>query len=100
MEDYPMKRIVCCLTAAVFSLGLFACAAPVTPDTRDDATAEVVVFDDDVLEALVREAIGKPEGEITVADALGVTELDMQMQGVDPDQRISIRSTRCNISQT
>lgn len=81
-----MKRIACCLLAVVFSLGLAACVAPVEPDTMDDEAAEVVVFDDAVLEALVREAIDKPEGVITAADALSVTELDMQMQGVDPDQ--------------
>ena len=98
-----MKKLVCCLVAVVFLLGLAACAAvgdlpapEITPQIVAAETSapsvgeapaqEVIVFNDAVLEGLVREAMRKPEGDITVADALGVTELDMQMQGVDPDQ--------------
>lgn len=93
-----MKKLIACLVAAILSIGLFACAAPVEPvqATPEDAAAtalpeatdssEEIVFNDDVLEGLVREAMKKPEGAITAADAAAVTELDMQMQGVDPDQ--------------
>lgn len=100
-----MKRLLCCLMAAVLMLGATACAAvaPVAPDespeivaTATDApqsteaatptTDGAIVFNDDVLEGWVREAMGKPTGDITAADALNVTELDMQQQGVDPDQ--------------
>lgn len=93
-----MKKLIGCLTAAVLLLGPVACAAPgvvetvtpddaqaiVMPETTDES--EVIVFNDDVLEGLVRDAMNKPEGDITAADAAAVTELDFQMQGVDPDQ--------------
>ena len=96
-----MKRIFCCLMAAVLMLGATACAmvAPAEPDVTPEivttatdvpqstsAPDEVIVFNDDVLEGLVREALDKPTGDITAADALNVTDLDFQMQGVDPDQ--------------
>ena len=97
-----MKRLLCCLMAAVLLLGTASCAmvAPVVPDaspeidatptevpqsTQPDAS-EVIVFNDTVLEGWVREALNKSTGDITAADALNVTELDMQQQGVDPDQ--------------
>lgn len=98
-----MKKWVYCVTAALLSIMLLACAAPVepVPTTPSDAdetesmnpletpvadTSAVLVFNDDVLEGLIRDALKKPTGDITVADAQGVTELDFQMQGVDPDQ--------------
>ena len=104
-----MKKLVCCLTAALLMLGTAACAAPQTaeepqptpeaiaveagaPDASAAPTAaaatndQVIDFGDDVLEALVREAMNRPTGDITVADAEAVTDLDMQQQGVDPNQ--------------
>ena len=98
-----MKRVFCCLMAAVLLLGAAGCAARVSPIdaestaqpavTQSDApsaseppAAEVIVFDDAVLESLVRAAIGKPEGDITNADAEQVTDLELSQQGVDPNQ--------------
>ena len=96
-----MKRLLCCLMAAVLMLGATACAVsvPVVPDASPEVIAtatdapqstanpdEVIVFNDDVLEGWVREAMNKPTGDITAADALNVAELDMQQQGVDPNQ--------------
>ena len=102
-----MKKLVCCLTAALLMFGTAACAAPQTAEEPQptpeaiavetgapDASAapaaatndQVIDFGDDVLEALVREAMNRPTGDITVADAEAVTELDMQQQGVDPNQ--------------
>ena len=96
-----MKRLFCCLTAAVLMLGATACAvvAPVVPDESPEIIAnateapentpnpdEAIVFNDSVLEGWVREAMKKPTGDSTAADALLVTDLDMQQQGVDPDQ--------------
>lgn len=92
-----MKRLVCCLMAAVLLLGAVGCAASVVP-VVPDATAEaanatpqpqpddVIVFDDDALEAYVRAAIGKPEGDITRADAEAVSELELSQMGVQKDQ--------------
>lgn len=103
-----MKKLVCCLTAALLMLGTAACAAPQTAEepqptpeaiavetgasdasaapTAAASTDQVIDFGDDVLEALVREAMNRPTGDITVADAEAVTDLDMQQQGVDPNQ--------------
>lgn len=98
-----MKKWITCAAAALLSVMLFACAAPVEPvqttpsevdsiettkplETPVADTSEVIVFNDDVLEGLIRDALKKPTGDITVADAQGATELDFQMQGVDPDQ--------------
>jgi len=69
-----LKRVICCLMAAVLLFGTVGCAAsvaPVTPDevapeaTVTQAPGDVVVFDDAALEASIREALGKPEGDIT-----------------------------------
>ena len=102
-----MKKLVCCLTAALLMLGTAACAAPQTAEEPQptpeaiavetgapDASAapaaatndQVIDFGDDVLEALVREAMKRPTGDITVADAEAAAELEMQQQGVDPNQ--------------
>ncbi|HML67819.1 MAG TPA: leucine-rich repeat domain-containing protein [Clostridia bacterium] len=92
-----MKRLVCCLTAAVLLFGAVGCAANVTPVVPDatprttNATPQpqpddVIAFDDEALEAYVRAAIGKPNGDITRADAEAVTELELSQMGVEKDQ--------------
>ncbi len=92
-----MRKIFCCLTAAVLLLGAVGCAAPTSAEEPEatpqetSAAAEsspegAILFDDAALEGYVREAIGKPTGEITVADARLVTELELSQQGVDPNQ--------------
>ena len=91
-----MKRVFCCLTAAVVLFGAVGCTAriaPVVPDEIAPDTAvtqapddSAIVFDDPVLEASIREALGKPQGDITRADAQALTELELSQQGVDPDQ--------------
>jgi len=90
-----LKRVICCLMAAVLLFGTVGCAASVAPVTPDDVApdasvtqspSDVVVFDDPTLESLVRTAIGKPEGDVTLADAQTVTELEFSQMGVDKDQ--------------
>jgi len=98
-----MKRLLCCLMAAVLLFGAVGCAAGVVPTdaettlqpavTQSDAPSaseapatDAIVFDDDALEAYVRAAIGKPEGDITVADAEKVTELELSQMGVEKNQ--------------
>jgi len=90
-----MKRVFCCLTAAVLLFGAIGCAAsvaPVTPDevapdaTVTQAPTDVIVFDDAALEASIREALGKPEGDVTRADAETLTELELSQMGVDKEQ--------------
>jgi len=91
-----MKKLLCCLMAALVLFGTVGCVASVAPVTPDDATqtpvaetyapSDVIAFDDDALEAYVRAAINKPSGDITRADAQAVTELELSQMGVDKDQ--------------
>ena len=98
-----MKRVFCCLMAVLVLFGTIGCAASIAPVTPDDATqtpaevtqapaeetkapSDVIAFDDDALETYVRAAINKPSGDITVADAQAVTELELSQMGVDKDQ--------------
>lgn len=83
--------------AAVLLFGTVGCAASVAPVTPDDVApdasvtqvpSDVVVFDDAALEASIREALGKPDGEITRADAETLTELELSQLGVEKDQPI------------
>ncbi|RPJ73382.1 MAG: hypothetical protein EHM20_12320 [Alphaproteobacteria bacterium] len=52
------------------------------------AEAELVVFNDSVLEKRVRAAMSKPEGDITVAEAEAVTLLDLENKDNKPDESI------------
>lgn len=91
-----MKRILCGLLAVFVLFGAVGCAAGVAPVVPDEETQDVslvtqapddvVVFDDAALEASIRQAIGKPTGDVTLADAAKLTELELSQQGVDPDQ--------------
>jgi internalin A len=94
-----MKKTLLILLALLLALGLVACDPPVAQQTdavtsapaatevpTPGSTAEpapelVVVFTDPVLEELVRSAMNKPEGDITLAEAAAVTELKMEMDG-------------------
>ena len=92
-----MKKIVCLILALLLVLGLAACASPTggetaTAETTAAGTASsgVVTFADPVLEEWVREAMGKPEGDITIEEAEAVTELvlsiDYQQEPVEGTQ--------------
>ncbi len=86
------KRIFIAATAMFAAFCLTACAtatgtANVQPAETTEAVGDVIVFNDDVLEDFVREAIEKPEGDIFVSDALAVTELDFQIYNPEPDRR-------------
>ena len=95
-----MKKTLCVTMALMLVLGLAACGTPAstetpspeesestpveTPEPTEELTPEpVVVFTDPVLEELVRKAMDKPEGDITLAEAETVTMLDLQMDGND-----------------
>lgn len=70
-----MKKVLCIIAVLMAALGVVSCAPaqeqPVEPG------AEVIVFNDPVLEEKVREAMNKPEGDITFAEAEAVTFLDL-----------------------
>ena len=94
-----MKRPLHTLLAVLLTISLAACrtpavtttpsipnapapAAPVpavtmTPPVSVTAAPAVVTFTDPVLEEMVRGAMGKPEGDITVAEAAKVTRLNL-----------------------
>lgn len=70
VEDYsPLKELYPNLVGRSFEI--FDLAEPGNPD-------EIVAFPDPALEKKVREALGKPEGDITAKDAAQVTALRIQ----------------------
>lgn len=74
-----MKKTLYILLAALLAIGFAACGAPTattTPSFSASTVPAVVTFADPVLEAMVRGAMGKPEGDITVAEAQAVTRMD------------------------
>ena len=86
-----MKRFVSIYLSLALLISLAACGTPASAPEGSSAPTtslttvpsattkpqETVVFADPVLEAMVRGAMGKPEGAITVADAEAVTRLDV-----------------------
>ena len=94
-----MKRVLWLILAAALALGLAACGAAAavetpapteapTPEPTAEPTPEatpepIVTFTDAALEAKVRKEMGKPEGDITVAEAKGVVKLDLSNESFD-----------------
>lgn len=91
-----MKKTLFALLALLLALGLTACGTPSTteklsPEVSESTPVEtpeltpepVVVFTDAALEAKVREEMGKPEGDITLAEAEAVLKLDLSNEGFD-----------------
>ncbi len=80
-----MKKSLCLVFVLLFAV-FAACAAPaaapaVTPTPEPTATAPTtVVFADPVLDKMVRAAMGKPEGDITIAEAEAVKELRLGIE--------------------
>lgn len=90
-----MKRFLCFLLGTLLLSTLVSCGDPTattpletmpspvvtttvsTPAATSTANPDVVVFSDPVLEKAVRDAMGRPEGDITLEDAQSVTELRM-----------------------
>ena len=74
-----MKKTLCALLAAVLALGLLGCAAP-AGDPAPASEAAAVAFADPVLERMMRASLGKPEGDITAAEAETVTRLNLSLE--------------------
>jgi hypothetical protein len=88
-----MKKPLRKLLFVLLTISLAACSTPaekttaipvaavltatVTPPVAVAAVPVVVTFTDPVLEAMIREAIGQPEGGITCTQAQAVTRLDL-----------------------
>lgn len=88
-----MVFLICMLTAACGAPALQQAASPSPADTPAPTPAPtpepVVVFTDTVLEGLIRKAMNKPQGDITIAEAEAVTELNLEMEGGVPIPRVA-----------
>ncbi|MCK9350252.1 MAG: hypothetical protein M0P44_03385 [Clostridiales bacterium] len=82
-----MKKALPALLALLLLTSLVACGTPTsttplstplpTPTQTEMATTSVVTIADPTLEVIVRGAMGKPSGDITVAEAKTVTSLNL-----------------------
>jgi len=74
-----MKNLLRIMLTIWLALSLTACGAPAAtvPSTTLSAASDTVTFSDPVLEAMVRGSIGKPQDDITVAEAESVTRLNL-----------------------
>lgn len=96
-----MRKLFYSTILLLLALSLVACAAPAaapvaeatpapTAETTEAPTPEpIVVFNDEVLEGLIREAMGKPTGDITVAEAEAVERFDFKVaEPATPSPRV------------
>jgi hypothetical protein len=78
-----MKKALSALLALLLLASIVACGAPTsttqlpTFSPAEAATTSVVTFADPALEAMVRDAMGKPSGDITLAEAKTTTSLNL-----------------------
>ena len=78
-----MRKTLCAAMALLLALGLAACGTPAATGTQAPTAAAtatpgaVVMFADPVLEAMVRASMGRPQGDITAAEAEAVTRLNL-----------------------
>ncbi len=81
-----MKRVFYSILLLLLGLSLAACAAcATTPATQTTAipladVPAVVTFADPALEAMVRAAMGRLEGDITASEAEAITELNLSLE--------------------
>ena len=102
-----MKKGLCFALITITVIVFAACGAPAvqetvtpSPDVTESVPAEtpkatqqptpetVVVFTDTVLEEKIRDAMGKPSGDITLVEAEEVTVLDLSIEPATPLPRI------------
>ena len=86
-KDLTMKKTILICFIVLFTLCVAACASPaaagITPEPQAEATAtpqQNVSFTDPLLEKMVRAAMNKPEGDITITEAEAVTELKLGIE--------------------
>ena len=102
-----MIKIFLILFVMAMFCALAACSSPVfePEDTQSPTTQQptrTVEFTDPTLEAMVRAAMCKPDGDITLADAEAVTALNLsyEWQRLLPDAVRYGRSAVWNTSKT
>lgn len=83
-----MKKILFTILFILIICSAVACTNEKTEPETTEPEAKVVVFNDPVLEKKVREAMNKPEGDITIAEAEAVKELDLDNKNNDPEGSI------------
>lgn len=96
-----MRKLLCALLAGALAFGLTSCGAPAlqtpaagptaTPARVETQAPAVVAFSDPVLEAKVRETMGKPDGDITLEEAAAVTGLNLSIEwqpSIPPETQI------------
>ena len=86
-KDLTMKKTILICFVVLFTLCVAACASPaaagITPEPQAEATAtpqQNVSFTDPLLDKMVRAAMNKPEGDITIAEAEAVKELKLSIE--------------------
>jgi len=95
-----MKKLYAILLSVVMLCAFAACSQPAPESASPDPTPpsepdKTVVFADPLLEEMVRTAMSKPEGDITLAEAEAVTELQL---GIDWQQEPAPNSQITDIS--
>lgn len=78
-----MKTLRFLLLIGILIAGLTACSGADSEVEVDIDADTAIQFNDEVLESMIRTAMGKPEGDILVSDALLITEFDFRMDGND-----------------
>ena len=82
-ENETMKRALGIIMVIMLALIMAACSNPAvesTVQTTQESKPEIVVFNYSALEDKVRTAMGKTEGDISIAEAEAVTDLDLSNQ--------------------
>ncbi len=85
-----LLALILAVTSGCTASGGNAVDEPAQANSTSDTATEssVIVFNDGVLEQLVRSALEKPDGDILVSDALSLTELDLQMNNLDESRQM------------
>ncbi|NLB24786.1 MAG: leucine-rich repeat domain-containing protein [Clostridiales bacterium] len=73
-----MKKALLLLPVLLLMMSFASCGGP-----SGEAAPEVIIFTDNVLEEKIREAMDRPEGDITVAEAEAVISLDLSNESFD-----------------
>lgn len=79
------KKALCIVMVVMTAIGAAACSSPAEESAGTDAGAaanepQFVEFNDPVLEAAIREAMNRPEGDITIAEAGSLRRLSYDLE--------------------
>ena len=77
-----LRKVVLCVSLAVLVLGLLVFVGGVGSIVAAGEGNEIVEIPDPNLEAVIREEVGKPSGDITVADMERLVQIDARSAGI------------------